>query len=122
MIYCAFAALLLLTGCHKVPERGVVVESQVLPRPSRVGPANIALKISDADAKPVTGARSELEGDMSHPGMAPVFGEAKEAQPGNYRGRLEFSMAGDWVILLHVTLANGEKLDRQLEVKGVRSN
>jgi hypothetical protein len=76
----------------------------------------------EASSKPVTGATVELEGDMSHAGMSPVFGEAKEERPGDYRGRLEFSMAGDWVILLHVRLANGQRLERQLEVTGVRAN
>jgi hypothetical protein len=78
--------------------------------------------MSDASAKPVTGARIELEGDMSHAGMSPVFGHAEERQPGDYRGRLEFSMAGDWTILLHIELANGRKLERQIEVKDVRAN
>ena len=58
---------------------------------------------------PVRGAGIALEGDMSHPGMAPVFGEARETEPGRYTGHLSFYMAGDWTILLHVTLANGEK-------------
>jgi YtkA-like len=78
--------------------------------------------MSDASSNPVTGASVELEGDMSHAGMSPVFGQAKEEQPGDYRGRLEFSMAGDWTILLHVRLANGQRLERQIEVKGVRAN
>ncbi len=59
---------------------------------------------------------------MSHAGMSPVFGRAKEGKPGGYNGRLELSMAGDWIILLHVTLADGRKLERQIEVKGVRTN
>jgi hypothetical protein len=31
-------------------------------------------------------------------------------------------MAGDWVILLHVTLPDGKKLERQFDVRGVRPN
>lgn len=57
---------------------------------------------------------------MSHPGMSPGFAEAKETDPGRYQARLEFPMAGDWVILLHVTLPGGKKLERQFEVSGVR--
>ncbi len=47
---------------------------------------------------------------MSHAGMAPVFGEATEIEPGRYQAHLTFEMAGDWVILLHVILPGGEKL------------
>jgi len=57
---------------------------------------------------------------MSHPGMRPEFGEALEVAAGRYRGRLAFTMAGDWVVLVHVTLRGGQKLERQLDVNGVR--
>jgi hypothetical protein len=78
--------------------------------------------LSDAAGRPVTGARITIEADMSHAGMTPVFAEAKEVQPGSYQSRLTFEMAGDWVILLHGTLANGKKLERQFDVRGVQPN
>jgi len=59
---------------------------------------------------------------MSHAGMAPVFAEAKETEPGQYQAQLKFAMAGDWVILLHVRLASGQTLERQFNVGGVRPN
>lgn len=59
---------------------------------------------------------------MSHAGMSPIFGEAREIEPGRYQANLTFEMAGDWVILLHVVRPGGEKLERQLDVKGVRPN
>jgi hypothetical protein len=59
---------------------------------------------------------------MTHAGMSPVFGDAKEIAPGRYQGDLAFQMAGDWVILLHVTLPDGSKLERQFDVSGVRPN
>ncbi len=34
------------------------------------------------------GARVDLEGDMAHPGMEPVFGKTEETQPGRYQGHL----------------------------------
>ena len=59
---------------------------------------------------------------MSHAGMSPVFADAKEVDAGRYQAHLEFAMAGDWVILLHVTLPGGKKLERQIDVRGVRPN
>jgi hypothetical protein len=79
----------------------------------------MTLSLKDAAAEPVAGAHITLEGDMSHPGMAPVFGEANEVAPGRYQGHIEFAMAGDWVVLVHATLANGQRLERQIDVKGV---
>jgi len=56
---------------------------------------------------------------MAHPGMAPVLVRAGESAPGSYVGHLQFTMAGDWVILVQGALANGQKIDRQVDVKGV---
>jgi len=56
---------------------------------------------------------------MSHPGMAPVFAEARETEAGRYESVLDLSMAGDWYVIAHVTLPDGRKLDHQLEIKGV---
>ena len=63
-----------------------------------------------------------IEADMSHAGMSPVFAHLKESEPGRYQTGLEFPMAGDWVVLLHITLPDGKKLERQIDVKGVRPN
>jgi hypothetical protein len=78
--------------------------------------------LADSAAKPITGAHIAIEADMSHAGMSPGFAEANETDPGRYQARLEFPMAGDWVILLHVTLRDGKKLERQFDVRGVRPN
>lgn len=56
---------------------------------------------------------------MSHAGMAPVFGEASETEPGRYRSTMELSMAGDWHVMVHVTLPDSRKLDHEFEIRGV---
>jgi hypothetical protein len=58
---------------------------------------------------------------MSHPGMAPVFATATEAAPGHYAATLELSMAGDWIVVAHASLADGRKLDQKFEINGVAS-
>ncbi len=59
---------------------------------------------------------------MSHAGMAPVFGEATEIEPGRYQARLTFEMAGGlgYPAPCH-TCPAGEKLERQIDVRGVRT-
>lgn len=123
-------SLLLLTcvaawlgnGCSRpiASSPGVTVEHAISPQPPEVGPATVLLKLADATARPVSGARITLEADMSHAGMAPVFAETRETEPGQYQAHLKFAMAGDWVILLHVRLASGQTLERQFNVGGVR--
>ncbi len=100
----------------------MVVEQETALRPPRVGATTITLRVADATGRPITGAAVKLEGDMSHAGMTPVFGEARELEPGRYRAALEFTMAGDWVVLVHLTLPDGEKVERQFDVKGVRQD
>jgi hypothetical protein len=64
----------------------------------------------------------QVEGDMNHPGMAPVFADAVETVPGSYRARVDFNMGGDWVVLFHISLGDGRKVERLMYVKGVNSN
>jgi hypothetical protein len=101
---------------------GIFVREQITPQPVRIGPATVAVEIADAARNPVTHAAIMVEADMSHPGMSPVFAEAKEMTPGSYRAPINFNMGGDWVVLLHITLADGRKIERQIDVKGVQSN
>jgi hypothetical protein len=111
-------------GFHGPPNTssGVTVEFRIKPQPVRVGPIVISLTLTDASNHPVTGAQLEVEADMSHAGMSPVFAPASEVQPGRYESYLSLGMAGDWVILLHGTLPHGEKLERQFDVRDVRPN
>jgi hypothetical protein len=118
------AATLLIAGCSRPvasPDL-VTVEHEISPAPARVGITTFTFKLADAGGRPITGVRVAVEADMSHAGMSPVFADAKEEQPGRYQAQLNFQMAGDWMILLHVTLPGGKKLERQIEVRGVRPN
>jgi hypothetical protein len=100
----------------------ISVQEQITPQPPRVGPATVVVDLADAGAKPVSRATIMVEADMSHPGMGPVFDSARETAPGSYRTQIDFNMGGDWVVLLHIKLADGRKIERQMDVKGVRSN
>ena len=111
-----------LSGCQEQaptqPE--LSLEHEIAPRPPKVGPAALTLRLTDAAGKPISGARLDVEANMSHAGMSPVFGTARETEPGRYESALEFTMAGDWIILVHITLPGGGKLEKQFDVKGVQ--
>ena len=115
---------LLSIACNKTVDPGpaLVVKSVISPLPAKVGSATVVLELSDSSAKPVEGAGIVLEAVMSHAGMAPVFGGSTEVAPGRYNGNLAFTMAGDWVVLLHLKLANGTKVERRIDVKGVQAH
>jgi hypothetical protein len=116
-----FSVIVLAVSCTKAASSSVVLSAeQISPQPPQAGPITVNFKLEDA-SKPVIGARITLEGDMTHAGMAPVFGDAKEVAPGEYQGQLSLNMGGDWVVLTHITLANGKKVEKQIDVNGVQS-
>jgi hypothetical protein len=112
-----------MVACHRHAGLSptVSVETEIEPQPVVVGPVVVTIRVADASGTPVSDARLTVEGDMSHPGMSPVFAEAKDLTGGQYQARLQFAMAGDWVLLLHVTLPSGQRIERQVDVKGVRA-
>lgn len=119
----ALAVLLLLglAGCARggsgLPD--VEVGAAVEPQPPQVGPAVVVVTLTGDDGQPLTGAQVELEGNMTHAGMVPVLATAAEVEPGQYRAELEFTMGGDWFILVRATLADGRSLEEQVDVPGV---
>jgi hypothetical protein len=98
------------------------VEMKVAPSPPRVGPATVTLTLRDGAGKALPGATLKLEANMSHPGMVPVFAEAREVQPGKYEASLEFTMGGDWFIIAEATLPDGRRVQRQMELPAVSSD
>ena len=114
---------LLAFACQKTAKPpDIAVQYEIAPQPPRAGAITIDLKLTDKNGAAVGGARVDLEGNMSHAGMAPVSGEAKEIETGKYRGTLQLTMAGDWIVLVHITLPDGQKLQRQIELSGVRND
>jgi|SRR5271165_1362596 len=114
---------LAIAACHRKDDAaGISVQEQITPQPVRVGPATVVIQLADASAKPVVHATIMVEANMSHPGMGPVFSTANETTPGSYRTQIDFNMGGDWIVLLHIKLADGRKIEHQLDVRSVRSN
>jgi len=119
-----FAALSTVAGCRARPAAGasLPIHTEIAPQPVRVGEATVTITgIVDGLKEPLAGVRIQVEGDMAHPGMAPVFADAKEIAPGTYQAQLNLNMPGDWVVLEHIRLADGTRIERQLDVRGVKA-
>jgi len=116
-VVCVWLAFISSCRTRSVVEFNLAHE--VSPQPPRVGQVTITLTLTDGSGKLLSGARIRLEGNMTHPGMAPVFADASETQPGRYRALIELSMAGDWYVIAHVSLPNGRMMDQQFELNGV---
>jgi hypothetical protein len=91
------------------------------PSPPAAGSDVVArVTLHDAAHKPVIGAKLQLEGQMSHPGMAPVVSDVIERGDGLYEARLRLSMEGDWTLVLAGELRDGARITKQLDLAGVR--
>jgi hypothetical protein len=114
--------LILTSACERsaVPPVDVGVQIEVAPQPPRVGASQIAIRLLDSSGMPITGAQIGIERIMTHPGMGPSFSDARETGSGRYHAALEFTMAGDWILLLHIRLPDGRKTEYQFAVRGVR--
>ena len=80
-----------------------------------------ALITLDQNGQPVSGARLEIEGNMTHAGMEPIFVTAMETAPGEYRAPLEWTMGGEWVLTVRGTLPDGTTVEKQVEALEVSS-
>ena len=111
-----------LAACAGAGSKAITASWTLDPAPPAIGRdtvTRITLRDTATDA-PIGGARLQLEGHMSHPGMTPVIASVAERSPGEYEAQLRFSMAGDWVLVLTGELADGGRVTKQLEVVGVR--
>jgi hypothetical protein len=95
------------------------VDLAIAPQPPQIGPAIITATLRDANGQPIEGAEVELEGNMNHAGMVPVSAKASEVAAGRYEADLEFTMGGDWFILVRARLPDGRSMERAIDVPGV---
>jgi hypothetical protein len=112
------------TGCTTQPTDAtdIQIEMTLEPSPPMVGNADVAVRLADANGSLLPGAQVRLEGNMNHAGMKPSFADLSEVAPGHYAGTLNFTMSGDWFLLISATTADGMVLERKIDVPGVRSN
>lgn len=116
--------LTLLTACGADDTSGPGADLQITLDPAPGGLAGDYLRVHLADAAgaPITDAQVALEGNMTHAGMAPVFADAVtddadgSSSDGSYQLPFQFSMLGDWIITIDVTLADGTTVTRDIEV------
>jgi hypothetical protein len=90
---------------------------EIQPFPARTGEASIDIYLTDTSGAPVQGAQLSFRGDMTHAGMTPVITGLQETEPGVYRGEIEWTMAGAWVLTIQGELEDGRTLKRQIDLE-----
>jgi hypothetical protein len=117
------AAILVLTavaGCGPRETTGTsppdpFVTLELIPSPPVVGqPTRADLVLRDGAGRPLRGAALQVEGHMTHPGMAPLIAQAVERADGTYTANLTATMAGDWIFVVTGELPGGERIRREV--------
>ena len=119
-VIAVLAAGLTTAGCVERAKSAVSLSWTLTPAAPVVGPGTLTVTLRDPAGSAVSGARVRLEGHMSHPNMAPIIADASERTTGIYVAPFNFSMPGDWVLLVSAALPDGERVEERIDVAHVR--
>lgn len=88
------------------------------PQPPAAGPGAVVVTVQSPDGQPLAGATVDVRADMNHAGMTPEIATASETDsPGVYRAAITWSMGGDWIVEVRVTLPDGATATAQATVR-----
>ena len=111
-----------LAGCGRIRQEQnatdvkVNLEMTVEPAQPAVGPSRLIFYLTDEQGQPIDDASLKVEGNMTHAGMVPVFAQAESGPAGRYTVPFEWTMSGDWVVTVVVTLVDGQQFSQQIPV------
>ena len=110
-----------LAGCQRVSQQAdqapeVTMTLVADPAPPAVGPSSLTITLTDGQGRPIEGASLRIKGDMAHAGMVPVRAEAEGGSGGVYETDFQWTMGGDWVVTVLVTLPDGRITSRSFDL------
>lgn len=85
------------------------------PDPPVMGDASLVVMVTRDDA-PLADAPVSVRGDMNHAGMRPELGEATTDADGKATIPFEWSMGGDWIVTVSVTLPDSSEVSQEFPV------
>lgn len=97
-------------------EVDAVLELALDPSQVTPGAGRLIFTLTDGQGRPITAATLSVEGNMTHAGMVPVFAQAKADQAGRYVVPFEWTMSGDWLLTVQVSLTDGQQFSQQFPV------
>jgi hypothetical protein len=79
------------------------------------GESTLVVTVEDSAGNPVTDATVSVRGDMTHAGMSPILRESDDGTNGIYEVPFEWTMGGDWIVDVVVTLPDGSEHQRSFD-------
>lgn len=122
-IIALFTLTLLLSACQALAVGQPEVVIALLTKPSTpvVGACSITVLLHNSSGKPIQRAHVVIEGTSLFPGTTPIQSVTHERAPGVYDTRLVWPQAGSWLVIVRATLANGDIVQRQVDVPYVHA-
>ncbi len=112
----------LLSGCGRIQQtqtaqdQGVTLNLIIDSDDLEVGPTRLKFNLLDDQGQPIDGATLDVEGNMTHAGMVPVFAQSNESENGQYSIPFEWTMSGDWIVTVDVSLPDGKQFSWETPV------
>ncbi len=108
---------LTLAGCRQSAQTSTADISIALRAESlAVGETTLHITLTDASGQPVSAQKIELRGDMTHAGMQPVLAASSTGENGVYDLPFEWTMSGDWIVTVKVTMADGTVAEKRFDL------
>ena len=114
--------LLLLAGCRQAAPtpnastQAAQISLTISPQPPVVGDATLTLTVTQQN-QPLAGAAVAVRGDMTHAGMRPIIVDAtKTDAQGKVDIPFKWSMSGDWIVSVTVTLADNSQVSQDFNL------
>ena len=107
--------LILLATCRRNSQQNENTDIRIIVavESTQVGQTKLVVTLTDAAGSPINDATVSVKGDMSHAGMVPVLAEVTGGKDGVYEMPFEWTMGGDWVVTVEVTLPDGRSATQQ---------
>lgn len=102
---------LAVVGCSRVSQEATQQPLQIEliePLfPPGIGTYTMNIRLFDENDNPVDDAQIAIKADMTHAGMVPILASATDGDKGLYKVPFEWTMGGEWVIVIQATLPDG---------------
>jgi hypothetical protein len=112
-----------LTACRQSTQTqntvNLNIDLTIEPHPPVVGESTLIIVISDAQGQLISDATLNIRGDMNHAGMVPVIRDVEGGEDGVYRVPFEWTMGGDWFIVVNVALTDGNTASQRFDITNV---
>jgi hypothetical protein len=102
------------TPAADISTKPVNINFESKPTPASVGDAELIFTITDANGKPVEGATVEVSADHTDMTGMGMNGTATDQGFGKYSINANFSMSGNWKLIVYVR--NGQGLDYKEDI------